>query len=109
MHLTPFGHSTFNSESKGENGNRGIAAATSDARGVLATRRLPLRQRRGTLHGPAPRLAAEVAITVAVALPNLAVLTREAKSYAERMFIFPVVGSLNPTRPAPPWHCRATD
>ena len=35
-------------------------------------------------------------ITVAAAgLPSLAALTGEAKSYAERMFIFPVVGSLD--------------
>jgi hypothetical protein len=30
-------------------------------------------------------------------LPSLATLTGEAKSYAERMFVFPVIGSLNPT------------
>jgi hypothetical protein len=43
--------------------------------------------------------AAQLALPITIAgagLPSLAALTGEAKSYAERMFTFPVIGSLNP-------------
>ena len=49
-------------------------------------------------------------MTIAAAgLPNLAALTGEAKSYAERMFIFPAVGSLEPDQAREALVVPATD
>ena len=61
---------------------------------------MSLADARSARDGSSPGAQLRLPITIAGAgLPSLATLTGEAKSYAERMFTFPVIGSLAESRP----------